>query len=64
MYFLSYSLPLAPGDGLSLAVLALVIAWMAGFVLCYGPRTFNAALFPLLFRVLTVPPPSALLPFA
>ncbi len=46
---------------LSLAILGLVIFWIGGLVLCYGRRAFRAGLFPLLFLLLTVPLPSALL---
>lgn len=46
-------------DHLSLAVLAIVLVWMAGFVLCYGAQSFHAALFPWLFLLLMVPIPTA-----
>jgi exosortase len=48
-------------DRLSLEVLALVAVWIGGFVLCYGTRSFRAAIFPLSFLLLTIPmPPSVL----
>ena len=49
------------GYGLCLEVLAIVVIWTAGFVLCYGPQPAKAALFPLLFLLLFVPVPSVLL---
>lgn len=54
-------LTLNPIDHLSIAVLAIVFVWTAGFVLCYGLQSFRAALFPLLFLVLMVPMPAAAL---
>jgi exosortase len=42
---------------LSLVMLAIVLAWVAGFAVCYGARAFKAALFPLLFLLLLVPIP-------
>jgi len=49
-----------PGS-LSLLALALVIFWMGAFILCYGPVSFRAATFPLLFLFLMVPLPAGLL---
>jgi exosortase len=46
---------------LSARVFALVLVWIAGFILCYGTRAFRAGVFPLLFLFLTVPIPGALL---
>jgi exosortase len=46
---------------LSARVLALVMVWIAGFILCYGTRAFRAGAFPLLFLFLAVPIPGALL---
>ena len=42
----------------SVIVLAIVLIWMAGFVLCYGAQSFRAALFPLLFLLLMIPIPT------
>ena len=42
-------------------ILALVIFWLAAFILCYGARAFRAGAFPLLFLLLTVPLPDLLL---
>jgi exosortase len=52
---------LNPIDRLSIVVLAVVLVWMAGFVLCYGPQSFRAALFPLLFLLLMIPMPAVVL---
>ena len=61
LYFLGRSSWISQGGALCLAVFAIVVIWTAGFVLCYGPRPSKAALFPLLFLLLFVPVPSALL---
>jgi exosortase len=45
-------------DSLSLMVCGMVLVWVAGFVLCYGKRSFHAALFPLLFLFLMIPIPT------
>jgi exosortase len=50
-----------PIDHLSIVVLAIVLVWMAGFVLCYGTRSFRGALFPLLFLLLMIPMPAVAL---
>lgn len=50
------------GDSqLSILVLAIVLMWVAGFVLFYGEKSFRAAAFPLCFLVLMVPLPTAAL---
>ena len=46
---------------LSASMLALVIAWMGGFVLSYGIAAARAAGFPLLFLLLAVPFPDFIL---
>lgn len=46
---------------LSLEILALVVCLIGAFILCYGTRAFRAATFPLLFLLLAVPIPNALL---
>ncbi|MGH9327554.1 MAG: exosortase/archaeosortase family protein [Terriglobia bacterium] len=46
---------------LFLEVLGLVIVWMDSFILCYGTHTARAGLFALLFILLFVPLPEALL---
>ena len=48
-------------NSLSIRILALVIFWIAGFILCYGLRALRAAAFPLLFLLLAVPIPDLLL---
>jgi exosortase len=52
---------LGADNSLSTKILALVIFWLAGFILCYGTRAFRAGAFPLLFLLLTVPIPDWLL---
>lgn len=42
---------------LTFVVLAIVIIWIAGFILCFGVRAFSAGRFPLLFLILLVPIP-------
>ncbi len=52
----------ASGDksrSLLAAIFAVVLVWMAAFVLCYGIRSFKAALFPLCCLFLTIPVPPA-----
>jgi exosortase len=47
-----------PVYALSLAVAAIVLAFVAGFAACYGMPAFRAGLFPLLFLGFAVPIPS------
>jgi exosortase len=47
--------------GLPEAVFAVTLVWMAGFILCYGPRSFKCALFPLCCLFLMIPIPLALM---
>jgi len=49
---------LNPTDELSGIILAIILIWMAGFVLCYGLQSFRAALFPLFFLLLMIPIPT------
>lgn len=49
------------GDSLSMAIAAVVAFWVGGFLVLYGPASFRAALFPLLFLGFMVPIPSTLL---
>jgi exosortase len=44
-------------ESLVLAALSLVVVWIGGFLLCYGPKAFRAAMFPLSFLLLMVPFP-------
>jgi exosortase len=46
---------------LSLQVLAMVLIWITAFVQCYGKQSFQTAAFPLLFLLLMVPLPLAVL---
>lgn len=46
---------------LSITILGVVIFWMGAFVVCYGRQAFRAGSFALLFLLLTVPVPTALL---
>jgi len=52
---------LSENDRLAIAVLPVVLLWIGGFVLSYGPRASQAGLFPLLFLFLMVPIPDFLL---
>jgi exosortase len=61
-WFAGRALPqLGADNSLSTQILALVIFWLAGFIICYGARAFRAGAFPLLFLLLTVPIPDGLL---
>ena len=46
-----------PNYALSITVLAIVLVWLAGFVVSYGVPAARAALFPLLLLLLLVPVP-------
>jgi exosortase len=48
-------------NSLSLEILALVVCVIGTFILCYGTPAFRAGAFPLLFLLLAVPIPNALL---
>jgi exosortase len=48
-------------DRLSVVVLAMVLVWTAGFVLCYGAQSYRAAIFPLSFLLLMIPIPTVAL---
>ena len=48
-------------NDLSVITLAIVIVWIAGFILFYGTQAFSAARFPLLFLLILVPIPEAAL---
>ena len=52
---------LSANDVLSLLTGSLIVLWLGGFLMAYGPAAFRAALFPLLFLFSAVPIPSALL---
>ena len=55
---------LNPTTQLCLLAFFIVLTWIAGFILCYGPASFKAGAFPLLFLLLMIPPPGSLLDFA
>lgn len=46
---------------LSLATFLVVWTWVAGFLACYGSRALRAAIFPLIFLLLMVPLPDAVM---
>src|SRR5580704_324768 len=46
---------------LSLETFSLVLVWIGGFIVCYGFGAFRAAMFPLVFLLLMVPLPEAIL---
>ena len=48
-------------DQLAVTTAAVIAMLFSGFFLCYGAGTFKAALFPLLFLLLAIPLPTALL---
>lgn len=56
-----YSALWSENDQLSIQILAVVVIWAGGFVLCYGLRALRGGLFPLLFLLLMVPIPEFLL---
>jgi exosortase len=55
---------LQPGHSLTIAVMPMVVLWIAGFVLFYGLDAARAARFPLLFLVLVAPFPPMVLEWA
>ncbi len=63
VWWLGRRYPLSPSenDELSITMLAIVTAWVGAFVLCYGPRALRAGYFAVLFPLLMVPIPDALL---
>lgn len=52
---------MAVQGSLSVSALSLVLIWIGAFVTCYGLAAARAAAFPLLFLLLTIPPPDFLL---
>lgn len=48
---------ITPDIHLSLEMLAVVLWWMASFVLCFGIRVFRNSLFPILFFLWLIPLP-------
>lgn len=53
--------PQGPGEFLPGAALAIVLIWFGAFLLCYGTEAWRRASFPLLFLLLMVPLPPAVL---
>ena len=63
LYWLANRNPF-PQDGnwpLSLVTFSVILTWMGGFILCYGPVALRAGAFPLLFLLLMVPIPDPVL---
>jgi len=52
---------LGENDYLTVMASSLVVLWLGGFLLFYGPSSFKAGLFPLLFLFFAVPIPIAVL---
>src|SRR5262249_617965 len=52
---------LSQNDFLALTILGVIIIWVGGFVMCFGPQATRIALFPLGFLVFIIPLPEALL---
>ena len=48
-------------DWIASRTLSLVVCWIGGFLLLFGPRSSRIALFPLLFLVFLVPIPTVLM---
>jgi exosortase len=54
-----YRNPGSESTGLPVAVFAIILVWMAAFVLCYGVQSFRAGFYPLCCMFLMIPlPPS------
>ena len=61
-WWFSLRLLSAPNDyGRSFVILAVLFAWVAGFLLCHGVRALRPARFPLLFLLLMIPLPGVLM---
>jgi len=61
LFLLATRLSAAGGYRLSLEALSIVVLWIGGFLACYGFEVARAGLFPLLFLLLMVPWPNAIL---
>jgi exosortase len=61
LFLLATRLSTAGNDRLSLEALALVFLWIGAFIAFYGLKASRAAIFPLLFLLLMVPWPNAVL---
>lgn len=51
----------APGLSIALEALAIVVIVVGGFLVCFGPESAREALFPLMFLLLMIPVPGAVL---
>jgi exosortase len=61
-FYLRWRVAALPPDArLSLNMLALVVWWIAAFILCFGTDAFRRALFPLCFLLWMVPLPNFLM---
>jgi exosortase len=61
-WWFSLRLLSAPNDyELSFVILAVLGAWVAGFLVCYGVKALKPARFPLLFLLLMIPIPSVVM---
>jgi len=58
-----FVLPPSSDGILSFEILSLTIFWVGAFIFCYGTKAVRAGVFPLLFLLVMVPLPSALLDF-
>lgn len=63
LYFLAARgfFPLQDSQPLTLETFSIVLVWIGGFLLCYGYAALRAAAFPLLFLLLMIPLPEAVL---
>jgi exosortase len=57
--FSVYSTPGSESTGPLVEVFALILVWMAAFVLCFGVHSFRAGLYPLCCMFLMIPLPSS-----
>jgi exosortase len=60
-WFVGHFTSLSQNDYLAATILPLVVLWTGGFILCYGTPSFRAGMFPVLFLLLLIPIPSAVL---
>src|SRR3989442_451305 len=56
-----YSVSPSEPDQLFITISSLVVTWVGGFILCFGRRALQMAMFPVLFLFLIVPIPEVLL---
>ena len=60
-FFMRWRAPFSPDERLAANMLALVVWWIAAFILCFGLRASRRALFPLCFLFWLVPFPDFVL---